>query len=128
MDDKMKKSVKDRISEIELALDLWHDTKKKYYEFGIGDSEPEMQFQKVIKRMVKNEPINFEAMDNGDWDIYMSMPGSKAVCRALSARSRMIGRRVASIVKKAPQNQQEELILWLKEWAWRCNWDITPNF
>lgn len=117
----------DKINQVKNALKLWRDLEDKYFDYGVGDTEPNQAFQVVIKRIVKGEEIDWAFFDNNGWCIYSSMPGWKAVCKAMSARSRKIGKKIKSIINNACYDEGQSCIDYLKDEFHRIDWDYTHN-
>ena len=118
---------RNRIEEVKEALKLWRETETKYLDYGVGDTEPNQAFQVIVKRYIKAEAIDWDFFDNGGWSVYSSMPGHKAVCRALSSRARRIAKKIISAYKGAPYQTHIDIIEHLKGEFWRIDWDYVHH-
>jgi hypothetical protein len=116
-----------QIQKIKEALALWKETETKYFDYGVGDTEPNQAFQVIVKRIVKTEAIDWEFFDGGGWSVYSSMAGHKAVCKSLSSRARKIGNKIRSIYNKANFYEQEAIVEYLGGEFWRIDWDYVHH-
>jgi len=118
---------RDRIQEVKDALALWKETETKYFDYGVGDTEPNQAFQVIVKRIIKCEAIDWDFFDGGGWSVYSSMAGHKAVCKSLSSRARRIAKKIQSAYKGAPMQVHIDIIEHLKGEFWRIDWDYVHH-
>ena len=84
---------------------------ERYSRFGAADTEPDMEFQYLIRQLSEGEEPKVPDTAEG-WQLFSDMPGAQGVARRLAVEAR----RVIAAGKK----DHVGLMRYAREELWRC--------
>jgi len=103
-----------RYKELKKLVRDFTDLQDNLAQYGAADTEPDVVFQRVLRRSVAGEDFLPKNADN--WQLYSDMPGADEAAFKLTEAAD----KIRSYIRETTIAESKEIRNFIKGYCWRC--------